>query len=251
MTGKLLVIDDDAGNRRLVKAIFDRQGFEVLAARDGRTGLEMAAAVPARRRPARFAHARARRLRSARAVQNQPARNAGRDSHRLAGCQGCGPRHAARRLQLPDQAGESRRDRGRRAARARNARAPARSPGASPARRQGRQRRPRVADGLERSDHPRDRAGRHRRRFEFHGARVRRNRNRQGARRACDSPAERSPPAAVCRARLRGDSRAAARIGAVRTREGRVYRRRAPHAKAASGWPRAARAFSTRSAISR
>jgi two-component system response regulator HydG len=45
VTGKVLVIDDDAGNRRLVKAIFDRQGFDVVVARDGRTGLDMAAAV--------------------------------------------------------------------------------------------------------------------------------------------------------------------------------------------------------------
>ncbi len=44
MSGKLLVIDDDAGNRRLVTAIFDRQGFEVLAACDGTSGLEMAKA---------------------------------------------------------------------------------------------------------------------------------------------------------------------------------------------------------------
>jgi two-component system nitrogen regulation response regulator GlnG len=44
MTGTLLVIDDDPGNRRLVKAIFDRQGFEVLDAHDGATGLEIAAA---------------------------------------------------------------------------------------------------------------------------------------------------------------------------------------------------------------
>jgi DNA-binding NtrC family response regulator len=44
MSGKLLVIDDDAGNRRLVTAIFDRQGFEVLAARDGTSGIEMAQA---------------------------------------------------------------------------------------------------------------------------------------------------------------------------------------------------------------
>ena len=45
MSGRLLVIDDDAANRGLVKAIFDRQGFEVLAARDGAAGLETAAAA--------------------------------------------------------------------------------------------------------------------------------------------------------------------------------------------------------------
>jgi DNA-binding NtrC family response regulator len=43
MSGKLLVIDDDAGSRHLVKATFERQGFEVLAARDGPTGLDLAA----------------------------------------------------------------------------------------------------------------------------------------------------------------------------------------------------------------
>ena len=43
MSEKLLVIDDDPAQCRLVKAIFDRQGFEVLAAHDGPAGLEMAA----------------------------------------------------------------------------------------------------------------------------------------------------------------------------------------------------------------
>jgi DNA-binding NtrC family response regulator len=43
MSGKLLVIDDDPAHCRLVKAIFDRQGFEVLAAHDGPAGLKMAA----------------------------------------------------------------------------------------------------------------------------------------------------------------------------------------------------------------
>jgi DNA-binding NtrC family response regulator len=45
MSGKLLVIDDDEGNCRLIKAIFGRQGFEVLAAGDGPAGLTLAAAA--------------------------------------------------------------------------------------------------------------------------------------------------------------------------------------------------------------
>jgi two-component system, NtrC family, response regulator HydG len=43
MSGKLLVIDDDPAHCRLVKAVFDRQGFEVVAAYDGAAGLKMAA----------------------------------------------------------------------------------------------------------------------------------------------------------------------------------------------------------------
>src|SRR5689334_2561683 len=42
--GRLLVIDDDQASCRLVKAIFSSQGFEVVAAFDGPTGLERAAA---------------------------------------------------------------------------------------------------------------------------------------------------------------------------------------------------------------
>ena len=46
MSGRLLVIDDDAASRRLVKTIFERQGFDVRSARDGQAGLEMAASDP-------------------------------------------------------------------------------------------------------------------------------------------------------------------------------------------------------------
>ncbi len=42
MSGKLLVIDDDPHNCRLVEAVFTRQGFEVQAAGDGQAGLTMA-----------------------------------------------------------------------------------------------------------------------------------------------------------------------------------------------------------------
>jgi two-component system, NtrC family, response regulator HydG len=46
VSGRLLVIDDDTASRRLVKTIFERQGFDVRAARDGQAGLEMAASDP-------------------------------------------------------------------------------------------------------------------------------------------------------------------------------------------------------------
>jgi DNA-binding NtrC family response regulator len=42
MPDTLLVIDDDEANCRLLKHIFVREGFEVLTARDGQTGLQMA-----------------------------------------------------------------------------------------------------------------------------------------------------------------------------------------------------------------
>jgi two-component system, NtrC family, response regulator AtoC len=44
MPRRLLVIDDDEAGCRLVKAIFTAEGFEVLAAHDGRAGLERVAA---------------------------------------------------------------------------------------------------------------------------------------------------------------------------------------------------------------
>ena len=44
MTSKLLVIDDDEGNCLLVRAIFRKEGLEVIFAHDGPTGLSMAAA---------------------------------------------------------------------------------------------------------------------------------------------------------------------------------------------------------------
>ena len=40
--GRVLVIDDDQAVRKVVERILDRQGFEVLTAGDGRTGLTMA-----------------------------------------------------------------------------------------------------------------------------------------------------------------------------------------------------------------
>src|SRR4051812_26016623 len=43
MSRKLLVVDDDEAGCRLIKAIFARQGFEVLMAQDGETGLALAA----------------------------------------------------------------------------------------------------------------------------------------------------------------------------------------------------------------
>jgi two-component system response regulator HydG len=43
MIGKLLVIDDDAASRRLIEAIFARQGVEIVAVQDGKSGLEAAA----------------------------------------------------------------------------------------------------------------------------------------------------------------------------------------------------------------
>ena len=41
MTGRILVIDDDEPSRELVRTIFRPHGLEVLAAPDGKTGLEM------------------------------------------------------------------------------------------------------------------------------------------------------------------------------------------------------------------
>lgn len=42
MRRKLLVIDDDAASRRLIEAIFARQGVETVAVQDGKSGLEAA-----------------------------------------------------------------------------------------------------------------------------------------------------------------------------------------------------------------
>jgi DNA-binding NtrC family response regulator len=46
MVPKLLVIDDDPASRRLIAAIFEARGYEVLTAADGATGLERAEEAP-------------------------------------------------------------------------------------------------------------------------------------------------------------------------------------------------------------
>jgi DNA-binding response OmpR family regulator len=46
MTETILVVDDEAVNRELLKAILEEAGYEVALARDGATGLALAAAVP-------------------------------------------------------------------------------------------------------------------------------------------------------------------------------------------------------------
>ena len=68
----------------------------------------------------------------------------------------------------------------------------------------------------------RDQAGRADQR---HRAAARRERRRQGARRAIDPPQQPAQPRAVRAGQLRGDSRGADRVGAVRPREGLVHRR--------------------------
>ena len=58
-----------------------------------------------------------------------------------------------------------------------------------------------------------------------HRAAARRERLRQGARRALDPPEQPAQPRALRAGQLRGDSRGADRVGAVRPREGLVHRR--------------------------
>ena len=68
---------------------------------------------------------------------------------------------------------------------------------------------------------------------------ARGERRRQGARRADDSPPQPSQPRAVRAGELRGDSRRPHRVGAVRPREGLVYRRdRAAGGQVRAGRPR-------------
>ena len=68
-------------------------------------------------------------------------------------------------------------------------------------------------------------AARDRRADQQHDSDHRRNRHRQGSRRARDSPQQPAAPAPVRRAELQRDSRDAARSGAVRPRARRVHRR--------------------------
>ncbi len=89
-----------------------------------------------------------------------------------------------------------------------------------------------------RHDRHRHRAGGRQRRD---GADPRRERRRQGARRARDPPALAAPQQAARQGELRGAADRAARERAVRPREGRLHRRRQPRASASSSRPTAAR----------
>ena len=102
--------------------------------------------------------------------------------------------------------------------------------------------RPQPRDG---GGDPARRAGR---RDQEHGAHHRRDRHRQGAGRARDPRSQRAARHAAHQGQLRGDSRDAARVGAVRPRPRRVHRRRRRPRRASSRWPTAARSSSTRSA---
>ena len=84
-----------------------------------------------------------------------------------------------------------------------------------------------------------------------HGADPGRERHRQGDGRARHPQLRRSRRQAVRRRLLRRARRDAARVRAVRPREGRVHRRQPAEAAASSKWPTAARSSSTRSATSR
>ena len=79
--------------------------------------------------------------------------------------------------------------------------------------------------GRSRADSRRDRARGAGRRIEEHGAAHRRDRHRQGAGRARHPRPQRAAQHADDQGELRGDSRDAARIGAVRPRARRVHRR--------------------------
>ena len=93
--------------------------------------------------------------------------------------------------------------------------------------------------------HPAGRAGRG---DQEHGADHGRDRHRQGAGGARDPRPQRAARHAAHQGQLRGDSRDAARIGAVRPRPRRVHRRRRRPRRASSRSPTAARSSSTRSA---
>ena len=80
------------------------------------------------------------------------------------------------------------------------------------------------------------------------GADHRRERHRQGARRARDPPGERARRRAVRRRQLRGAPRGAARVGAVRPRARRLHRRAIARSPGGSSWRPAAPCSSTRSA---
>ena len=79
------------------------------------------------------------------------------------------------------------------------------------------------------------------------GADLRRERHRQGARRAHHPPVEPPPQRAVRRGQLRGHSRRADRVRALRPSEGRVYRRGGRQARTVRAGQQAARSSSTRS----
>ena len=152
----------------------------------------------------------------------------------------------ARRARLPAEAVRDRRAAGRRPARARASAAAHRVPlPAQRARRAVRPLRHHRPQPRDAGHHPARRAGR---RNQEHGAHHRRDRHRQGAGGARDPRPQRAARHAAHQGQLRGHSRDAARVGALRPRPRRVHRRDHAPRRASSRWPTAARSSSTRSA---
>ena len=81
-----------------------------------------------------------------------------------------------------------------------------------------------------------------------HRAAARRERRRQGARRALDPPQQPAQPRPLRAGQLRGDSRGADRVGAVRSREGLVHRRDREADRQVRAGRQGARSSSTKSA---
>ena len=243
---QLLVVEDDAAQRVGLQQLLKSWGYAVEVATDGQEALEKAATLRPTIVLSDLVMPGMGGLDLLRALQQQTTRRRhGRADDGAGHGRDRGRSDQARRLRLPHEADRSaaaedpaRPDRRAQRHAARSARAAAPAPGARHVRQDDR-RQPGDAEDLSG-----DRAGGADLRV---GARERRVGHRQGTGRADDSPAQPARVAAVRAAQLRGDSRHAARIRALRPREGRVHRRDRATRRAASSWPTAARCSSTKS----
>ncbi len=237
------------GFARASSARLTREGYRVVLASDGRAALERVQAGGIDLIVTDLQDAGADRARAAPGGEGDHARRRRDPADRLRHGRGGGEGDEGRRLRLPHQAVSARaahqaRRQGPGAARPDRAEPGAQEAAGGPSRQGPDDRR---EPGLPADDDAR----RADRRQLGDDPDPGRERHGQGAGRARHPRALGPAQRPVRRRQLRGAAGDAARVRAVRLREGRVHGRRPGARKAASSWPTAARSSSTRSATSR
>ena len=241
MKPSILIVDDEAGVRSALSGVLRDEGYAVDAVESGEACLDRVARAPYDVIVLDIWLPGMDGLATLTRLQRAARGCAGRDDfgtrqHRVRGSS-----HQAGRLRLRREAAVARKDRSRRRQRG----APATARGGEP--RAARARRSPADDGRgELRDGAAARAGGDGRADQRPRAHLRRERHRQGARRAQRPRAQ--PPArrTVRRGELRRDPRGADRERAVRPRARARSPAPSPIAAASSSWPTAARCSSTR-----
>ena len=241
---RILVIDDEAAIRDSLRMTLEYAGYEFIGAATGQEGLALAEREAPDlvlldiKMPGMDGMEVLTRLRAMNETHaGRDDLGARHDEHRRRGDQ-------ERRGRFPRQAVREHRPAARDHQQRARAWPPARREpvaeegGRSPPPDDRRERRPEAGDGgdVARGADQRD------------GADPGRERRRQGARRADDSPQQPPEPRAVRPGELRGDSRRAHRVGAVRPREGVVHRRDREAGRQVRAGRSRARSSSTKSA---